>query len=242
MHRHPHLFVFLVLTLGCGPSVVGRTPRGADIVKIPLQLSNVYLVKTNTPVLIDTGTLGDEHDLASALADQGLSMRRIGLVILTHAHADHAGLAAMFQSFGADVVMGAGDAERAGRGVNDELEPTSFTAALIKPLIRSVFPELHPNRALSEGEPLDLARWGIDGKVIAMPGHTAGSLVVVMSNHAAFVGDMMRGGPAEHYFHADRERNRRNIEALCAAGVETFYLGHGGPESRADVMRAFGIR
>jgi glyoxylase-like metal-dependent hydrolase (beta-lactamase superfamily II) len=140
------------------------------------------------------------------------------------------------------VVIGARDYERAGRGVNDDLRPTSFTASLTKPLIRNIFPELAANRAVAEGEPLDLAPWGIDGKVIAMPGHTAGSLVVVMSNHTAFVGDMMRGGPAEHYFHSDRERNRRNIEALCAAGVETFYLGHGGPESRADVMRSFGIR
>ena len=230
------------MLLGCGPAVVGRTPRGAEIVKIPLQLSNAYLVKTDTPVLIDTGTIGDEHDLNAALADQGLSMRRIALVVVTHVHADHAGLAAALQSFGARVIVGLGDAERAGRGVNDELLPTSFTASLIKPLIRSVFPELYPDVAVAQGEPFDLAPWGIDGKVIAMPGHTAGSLAVVMANHTAFVGDMMRGGPAEHYFHADREGNRRNIEALCAAGVETFYLGHGGPESRADVMRAFGIR
>src|SRR6185436_8928539 len=214
------LALLTVMLAGCGPSVVGQTPPisdrpGSDIVQIPLQLSNVYLVKTDTPVLIDTGTIGDAHDLDVALADEGLSMRRIALVIVTHAHADHAGNATTLQSFGARVVLGAGDAERAGRGVNDELVPTSFTASLIKPLIRSVFPELHADQVVAEGEPFDLSPWGIDGKVIALPGHTAGSVAVVMANHTAFVGDMMRGGPAEHYFHADRARNRQNIETLC---------------------------
>src|SRR5581483_9252729 len=222
----------ILACIGCGPTVVGRTPRGAEIVQIPLQLSNVYLVKTSTPVLIDSGTIGDEHDLQAALADQGLSLRRISLVVLTHAHADHAGLAASLQSYGARVVIGAGDFERATRGVNDELVPTSFTASLIKPLIRSIFPEFHADRAIAEGESMDLAPWGIDGKIVQMPGHTAGSLVVVMSDHSAFVGDMFRGGPNEHYYHADRERNRQNIANLCAQGVEKFYLGHGGPESR----------
>jgi glyoxylase-like metal-dependent hydrolase (beta-lactamase superfamily II) len=211
-------------------------------VQVPLQLSNVYLVKTDTPVLIDSGTIGDEHDLQAALADQSLSPRRISLVILTHVHADHAGLATTLQSYGARIVLGAGDAERAGRGVNDELKPTSFTASLIKPLIRSIFPEIRADKTIAEGESMDLAPWGIDGKVMAMPGHTAGSLVVVMNDHTAFVGDMFRGGPNEHYFHADRERNRRNIQTLIDQGVEKFYLGHGGPESRADVMSAFGIK
>ena len=82
-----------------------------------------------------------------------------------------------------------------------------------------------------------------------MPGHTRGSLVVVLSNKTAFVGDMMLGGslagmffpssPGEHYYQADPEQNRRNIHTLLAQGIETFYLGHGGPVSREDVIAAF---
>lgn len=100
-------------------------------------------------------------------------------------------------------------------------------------------------------EPVNLAPWGIDGEVIAMPGHTAGSLVVRLSNQAAFVGDMILGGslggalsphsPGEHYFHADQPQNRRNIAELVKQGVETFYLGHGGPVTRADVIKAFDL-
>lgn len=84
-----------------------------------------------------------------------------------------------------------------------------------------------------------------------MRGHTRGSLVVVMANHEAFVGDQMLGGvlggagcpdrPGEHYFQADYEQNRRNIRALVRMGVETFYLGHGGPVKRDAVMDELGF-
>jgi glyoxylase-like metal-dependent hydrolase (beta-lactamase superfamily II) len=38
-------------------------------------------------------------------------------------------------------------------------------------------------------EPLDLAPWGVAGRVVPMPGHTPGSLVVVLDDGRAFVGD-----------------------------------------------------
>jgi glyoxylase-like metal-dependent hydrolase (beta-lactamase superfamily II) len=224
---------------------VGRTVEGAEVVKVPLSLSNAYLVKTPTPILIDTGTIGDTDALRTALSDQSLSMRRVGLVILTHAHADHAGLAAELQAWGAKVVIGEGDAERAERGKNDKLIATGSSGAFLAPFIPSDFPDLHADVIVTEGHPLDLRPWGLDAQVVAMPGHTAGSIVVLLPNHTAFVGDMMRGGmltpgsPTEHYFHADRARNRQNIQTLMSWGVETFYLGHGGPVTRDDVAREF---
>ena len=37
------------------------------------------------------------------------------------------------------------------------------------------------------GETLDLAPWGVAGKIVAMPGHTPGSIVVLLADHTAFV-------------------------------------------------------
>jgi hydroxyacylglutathione hydrolase len=239
------LLVVVVLT-GCATSsVVGRTPAGAEIVQIPLRLSNVYLVKTARPILVDTGTVGDMDDLSRALADNGVALTSIAVVILTHGHADHAGLAAEIQHLSlAKVFLGEGDVPLAQNGHNDVLRPTGLVASLIKPLIPDVYAEFSPDVVVRD--PIDLARWGIDGTLMEMPGHTPGSLVIVMNNHAAFVGDMLRGGTfggaAEHYFHADRAANRRNIEALLRMGVERFYVGHGAPVSRADVMKAFDLR
>lgn len=245
------LLLFCVLWLaGCTSSaVVGKAPGGAEIVRIPLRLSNVHVVKTQAPVLIDAGTLGDMDDLSRAFEEYGVRAKSIGLVVLTHGHGDHAGLAFdLRRTTGAKIMLGAGDLGLAAAGHNDELRPTSFFASLLKPFITDEYPELTPDIAVRDR--VDLRPWGIDGNAIAMPGHTAGSLVVVMSDHSAFVGDMILGGafggaffpssPGEHYYQADREQNRRNIRTLLGMGVEKFYLGHGGPVSRADVVAAFG--
>ncbi len=238
-------------SLGCGgPGTVGLTPEGAPIVRVPLRLSNASLLKGRTPILVDSGTPGDLDDLDAALRDNGVRTTHLGLVILTHAHADHAGLASDLRRVsGAKVMVGAGDVEQAHAGHNDPLLPTSFIASVLKPFIPQVFPAVDADLVVGDREPMSLAPWGVDGKVIEMPGHTRGSLVVVLANKTAFVGDMMLGGsfggelwphsPGEHYFQADREANRRNIHALLAQGIEVFYLGHGGPVTRADVMAAF---
>ncbi len=246
------------LLVACGGSAsVGRAPltsgQTAEIVQIPLRLSNVFLVNARRPILVDTGTIGDMEDLDDALAERGVATSSVRLVILTHGHADHAGLAADIQRLArAIVILGAGDVPLAMAGHDDDLKPTGFTGALLKPFITVIYPELAPDIVVRPNEDLDLAPWGVAGKVVAMPGHTQGSIVVLLDDHTAFVGDMIAGGslggllsprsPGEHLYQADPAENRRNIQTLLDRGVQKFYLGHGGPVTRADVARAFGLR
>jgi glyoxylase-like metal-dependent hydrolase (beta-lactamase superfamily II) len=237
--------------MGCATShVVGLTAEGAKIDEITLKQSNVYVIECAQPILIDTGTAADMDDLRTALADLGLRAQQFGLVIVTHAHHDHAGLANELQkAYGVKVMLGAGDADQAARGEDDPLKPQNLTGTFLKPWLVKDFPAFAPDVLVSSA--IDLKPYGVTGTVLPMPGHTPGSIVVLLSNHGAFVGDEILGGyfggaffphhPGEHYYQADADQNRRNIGTLLGRGVSTFYLGHGGPVAREDVASAFGF-
>jgi hydroxyacylglutathione hydrolase len=234
---------------GCATShVVGYTADGAAIDEITLKQSNVYVIECAHPILIDTGTAADMSDLNAALADLGLRPYQFGLAIVTHAHHDHAGLAKLLQNgYGVPIMLGAADADQAARGEDDQLKPQNLTGSFLKPWLVKDFPQFTPDVLVSG--PIDLKPYGVNGTVLPMPGHTAGSIVVLLPNHAAFVGDEMLGGyfggaffphhAGEHYYQADADQNRRNIATLLGRGVETFYLGHGGPVTRESVASAF---
>ncbi|MFO0729180.1 MAG: MBL fold metallo-hydrolase [Myxococcota bacterium] len=236
-----------LLCLGCA-TTPQHLPGSPPITLFRLPISNVWLVKSATPILIDSGAPGDLPALEASLAGEGLSPADIRLVIVTHAHADHAATAAAFQARGAKVVLGAGDVEQARAGKNDLLKPIGFSANLIRPAIPDEFPGFSADIAV-EKSPFDLKPYGLEAKVVAMPGHTKGSLVVLLDDGRAFVGDLLAGGffggilapgrAGEHYYHADKRANHRNIEAMMKRGTTTYYPGHGGPIEAAAVAEAF---
>lgn len=230
-------------------TLTSRAQPTLDVLTIRLPMSNVHLLKTETPVLIDAGGRHDAADLDAGLKAHGLTMKDIRLVVLTHGHSDHAGLAARLQKEGAaQVALGKGDVPMARAGHHGTLQPTSFTGRVLDWVaIDPAFPPFAPDIVVERE--LDLKPWGVDGKAMAMPGHTPGSLVVLLSGRRAIVGDMVLGGylggrvspqvAGMHYFQADVVRNHSNIRQLLRPGVTTFYLGHGGPVSSDSVLQAW---
>lgn len=247
------LVTLSLAAFGCSTTTsrVGKTAEGAEVVQITLPLSNAYLIRSTAPVLVDVGSDGDADALEKALVASGTRASDLGLVVLTHGHADHAGDAASFmKKTRAKLALGRGDLAMARSGHNDDLVPMNFLACFLQLALPQSYPPFEPDVVIDDG-PLDLSPWGLRGTAFEMPGHTGGSVVVLLDDHSAFVGDQILGGyfggaiaphdPGLHYFHADAEQNLANIERLLEMGAETFYLGHGGPVSRKDVMKAFDL-
>ncbi|MEP6502970.1 MAG: MBL fold metallo-hydrolase [Betaproteobacteria bacterium] len=255
--KHALSTLLLLLTIGSGAAIAQvKPPEGGKIDSTSLEVhtirlsqSNAHLLKTATPVLIDTGTSKDMPALLEGLKAYGLRPEDIALVVLTHGHSDHAGLAAEFKRLGhAKIALGAGDLAMVRTGNHGTLAPQNVTARLLdRFVIDPRYQPFEPDIVIT-GE-LDLSPWGVHGKAVAMPGHTPGSLVVLLDGRRAVVGDIVLGGylggalmphhAGQHYFQGDVARNEDNIARLLKLGVDTFYLGHGGPVSRDSVSVAF---
>jgi glyoxylase-like metal-dependent hydrolase (beta-lactamase superfamily II) len=210
------------------------------IERIVLQWSNVYLIrKPGAAVLVDAGSPGDHDALAAALAARDVTLS-VKAVVVTHAHADHAGCAHWLQTQGAVVFLGAGDVAVAARGSNDPLHATNLLGALLAPVFMFPFEAFTPNVAVDHE--IDLGDLGFpELHVLPVPGHTPGSIAVVLGTEA-FSGDLVKGGlvvgpetPSEHIYQTDRLADHRALAALLDRGITRLYPGHSGPLDAGEV-------
>ena len=87
-----------------------------------------------------------------------------------------------------------------------------------------------------------LTEYGIPGEVIYTPGHSPGSVSVLLETGDAFVGDMamnkfpLRIFPGLPIFAEDIAQVRESWNLLLNAGAKTIYPSHGEPFS-ADIIK-----
>lgn len=246
-----HLLVGALALAACGAPRFVRVrdpasrPPPVEILQIALEWSNVFLVREgDAAILVDSGSPGDWPALEAALRAEGIAPSALRLVVLTHAHADHAGLASRLQALGVPIALGAADVAMASRGRDDPLRATSVLGEALRPFIDFPYPPFTPDVVVVA--PLELADRGLPHvRIEPMPGHTPGSLVVFAGVSDVLVGDVMLGGlggalggatAGEHYYQDDPHRNHCNVVRLLARGARRFYVGHGGPIDRGSVL------
>lgn len=229
-----------------------KAPRITRIPILPFNMVNAHLIQgPGGCILVDAGLPGSEVRLGKALAGNGLSFKDIKLIVVTHAHVDHAGAAyAIRELSGAPIVAHAGDARHFSRETPMTYCPTGWAGRLFlkSPLPHQAYTGFAPDILLAENDSLDLSRYGIPGAVEATPGHTAGSISVELSSKDALVGDLVASGiliggliRTRHAirppFEDDPHAVGLALQRLIDAGMERFYMGHGGPLPAGEVQR-----
>jgi glyoxylase-like metal-dependent hydrolase (beta-lactamase superfamily II) len=216
---------------------------GPSVIPIPLGHVNAFLVRGTRPVLVDTGFPGSAPKILSALQKEGYRPWELALIVITHAHLDHTGSAAMLAgATGAPVIVHKAEADYLSSGASAPVIPASFTGRIFRLMIgkHAPAPELGITPAIRLDAPYRLDAFGIDGTILPTPGHTKGSLSVSLATGECISGDLINGTFLTHrarlpIFAEDPETAKESIRSLLDMAPKTVYAGHGGPFSGADV-------
>jgi endoribonuclease LACTB2 len=184
-----------------------------NILNVGYDSTNYYLTgNSNSWLMVDTGWPGTLPKLLNILKRKDVVFETIKYLLATHYHPDHAGLAQELKFKGVKLVV-------------MENQP-----AFIPDLSRYMKPEQHyveidlrDNIDLSFAESRDfLQKIGIQGEIIATPGHSDDSVSLVLDEGPAFTGDLglpMAEDPADVTL--------KSWQRLRALGVKIAYPGHG---------------
>jgi glyoxylase-like metal-dependent hydrolase (beta-lactamase superfamily II) len=183
--------------------------------------------------LVDTGYEGSGPVVLDAIRGLGRDPAELRRIILTHSHDDHTGGVADIVAAVPDVTVVASRADAP--VVRREQEQAAPVLEDWERGIAAGLPDLPParparvDREVDDGDLLDFAG---GAAVLAVPGHTAGSIAIHLPLHrvlftgdiAANVRQLMLG-----VFNVDRDEAARSFRRLADLDVDTACFGHGDP-------------
>ena len=217
-----------------------------EIHPISLGFVSMFLLKGEKNVLIDAGVPGQIERLTRGLTISNTQLHEIDLLLLTHGHFDHVGLASeIVERSGAQTAIHA----REKSWVESGIPPTPpgvtpwgrFLMSLMKLAPKMSVPATKIDIVLGDDD-FSLEAYGVPARVIYTPGHTMGSMSVLMESGEAIVGDLamntrlLRLSPGMPVFADDVSLIKPSWKKLLDLGARTIYPAHGRSFS-AEVLK-----
>lgn len=209
---------------------------------VKMGFTHCFLIKGKHYLLVDTGPPGSDSKWTRFLQENNIPASEIKWIFLTHGHWDHAGsLYAVKKMTGARAMIHSSEKDWIEKGlvkVPSGLVPTGdvmhFLMKAINPLVS--MPEATIDIPLGYIS-FPLNDYEIPGKIIHTPGHTIGSMSLLLDSGEAFVGDLAMNGFPQIKKNGipvvgdDLEEVKKSWKILLDHNVKMIYPAHGKPFS-----------
>jgi hydroxyacylglutathione hydrolase len=223
-----------------------ETKSGYKIVKLLSGRSNVFLLSNGDKIiLIDTSPKFMWDTLKKRL--DSLNINKIDYLILTHTHFDHANNAKRIkENFKALVIVHKDEAKYLSSG--EFIIPNGsnlITRTLVNILAKTLAPGLRCEPCqydLVVDEKFDLNDFGFNAYIMHTPGHTFGSVSVIVDDEIAIVGDTMFGVFKWSVFPPYLQDSKQLIQSwgkLLQTNCSVFIPAHGSANSRSLVEKDY---
>jgi hydroxyacylglutathione hydrolase len=207
---------------------------------------NVFLLTNGiNNLLIDCGSKRYRRQLIWSLARLGIS--HIDALILTHSHFDHAGNAHYIQNrFGATVIIHESESHYLKLGNSPLPEGTNWLTRIIintfggKISSLTSYEPCKANMTIKGNYLLD--EFGFNGYILETPGHSKGSVSIVVDDEIVLAGDAMFGvfpGSIFPPFADDVPLLIHSWKILLNSGAILFFPSHGQQRHRETVLKQF---
>jgi glyoxylase-like metal-dependent hydrolase (beta-lactamase superfamily II) len=206
-----------------------------SITRIKGGTDNCYLVSDGkNAVLFDTASSENLQQVEDECSKYDMK-----LIVLSHPHFDHAENAeALSKKFNIPVAYNAAD-----DGIFDDYNSQPLHSygivgfvvlkASLKVLSQTKVTRPENRFFVKEGDAL--AEYGFpDIKVVELPGHSKGSIGLLVADDALLVGDALDNWirPGMGHLYTDLEVQKKTADKIRSFGRRTYYFGHGNPAEK----------
>lgn len=210
-----------------------------DVHRINCGGVNCYIVVDNgRAILIDAGRRKYQKKILEKCREFNVS-----LIVLTHGHLDHCQNAAyLAKILNIPVAMSEKDINMIPDNRKQSMLAKTFLGKIVLSVSLGGFEKdsldvFEPTIYLKSGDRLN--EYGVDAKVVELPGHTEGSIGLKIEGNKLFVGDALMNMfyPTISMLYTDEEKMLESAKYIAKMGEKTIYFGHGKPKRNRKWIR-----